>query len=279
MKSFFFVYFNLVLALISIGQNPELNKNITGTYIFETNRGNYNLNEKDTSFFIEKNSCCSEKWILKLRDSCKFELNIISFVDDSIYEYSFGKYVINGEFIHLYSPLPDKSGIIKPMSGKISKSLFKISLTGSFINNTQIAGMMDGMYIYTLDNNFTEKELTCLYTIPKRELLNDFENPLSDTISFVFKRKDIDKYLFYYSKNAVSSISSDSVILGSLLIDLSKSKSNNYFIGTENKKFDKGYFSDVSTFKLLIKNDRLITMDKYYNIDGIADYYEFIKQK
>jgi hypothetical protein len=272
-------FFNLLSAFTCNSQNIDSNISIAGTYKYESRT---NLAAEG----VEADGCCGERWILKLNINSTFELD--AFFDQGDHNstnISIGNYVIHGDTLIFYSPLPVNIGKLVKVKEKLPKSKFKISFDTSQLNSGQIGQLIDSYQFYSLDRNFNKTKMNWIYTMPDKKALNINGYKNTDTVSFVFNRKEIDDYLLclkeckydYYGEIIP-------VSFGSSMLKMSDYKFNNYFVGYENvpDSIDTSlhkYFMDVSTFSLIIKVNELVSVYKHINQVGEFKYRYFKRIK
>jgi len=247
--------------------------------------------------------CCSYSWSLDLKNKSEFTLNFFNDQGDYWETYtSYGKYYIKKDTLFLLSPRPSNKITISSEK-EIADSLVSFSFDCNHVEipiskKRQKEYIISPFTFYTIskDNTTTEIKPLFIETENEKYVINKMNNEetrfdyeiehykdaeyegskgYDGIVYFYFNRKEIKSYL-----QAID-IYESNYRENNVVIKISDNKASNYkvnsdrIVGVTEEYEEPIIFLDVSTYKFLLKDGHIISINqfwaanRYYNLDFI----------
>ena len=287
MNKAIFVFFLILFQNFVFSQSKEL----VGKYTFYFSTTGYSHpvyhidNEGNAHIFgVEYYEPDRLSVDLELKADSSFYLYYFnSHLDCEMSQNSYGVYVIKEDTLILYSTLP-KGIKLKQTPDTISQDLFKISFKGW--SKRDLFDYLNEYKFYSFNKSYDKKPIFPEFTEPDKKKLEieignvTYSNDL-ESISFIFKRNDIEDYLFFYNESSYKKTQKPSHWSeipewhvnwnrGSFFLDMSEMKSNSYYANDSGITAESAnYFHDVSDFSFIIEDGvSLKSIHQTFNSNG-----------
>jgi hypothetical protein len=292
----------IVFSIVSINFIFAQNKQLIGKYYFRHSTNDYDedyemiseIDSKGNISFRRGNpkpddGCCTQTATLEIKSDFTFFMSYLN--DQGDYQTKSeicGIYTVKGDTLTMYSPFSPKIKNLEKEPKNISKNLFKVSFKNSGWTMGYLYSFLNNYEFYSLDKNYLQKRIMPLYTIPDKNKVDKtrgyddidvgFKVTDIDTISFVFNRKDIEDYFYYFYRNPDNE--SVRIFNEGLLLKMLNYKYN-YF-----QDFDRINFypypaceGGINDFSFIIGDSVLKSIHQTSNETGRKYYYEFIRKE